>query len=293
MINKYDYLNANDLIALSMTCKGWYKDIIKNPHPQIAKIITEYEVNIASTIASNKATSVFKKINENWQYVSNSTAISSKLPESWKAQKVNTGKDVISALIWRNDKQLNLVSAIHEIINYKMECECANAARIARLAIICSVLGKEGTNRWLLKNINSTLDFNLFQNLSWAFAEKTDNFEQTGIYLVPFVNIKEYKVYKPDGSDACFNLIRLNNGKFIGFASIFRKGEKSFDEVEKFTYECFISSMDVESSLIEKHKQYVKKLTFEEYKNKRRSYQNEIGYYKLNLVPMIKLAKGR
>lgn len=283
------YLDAETLINLQQTSK-FHLLIVQND-PKSIKKISDYKLSIASTLANQAAINTYKAINKNWKYLPNNKELISNVPQSWKIERAMTKNNQIAhILIWDSTSESELSVAIQELINYEMVAECAVAATITRLAIICAVLGKKRTKDWINKLTNNhrlKIDHRLMHELSWSFFKRTDKPKEGEIFAIPFVNIPEYTSFKPNGPDSNFNAIGLSNGKYTSFGSIFQNKEATYEEFEEFLFKNFKKTEDVESTLITQHTNFVNQLTYEIFLNKRRQYQEQVGYFVLNLAALI------
>lgn len=221
----------------------------------------------------------YKQINDNWRYpVDTSTQVET--TKSWRKVSVVTTVGHTSAVVWDFETQPSFSQALKEITTAKLIMECSNAARIVRLSLISAVIGDEGMLKLAsnLKEQYPTSPFNVMSALSWKFFKKVDTDQESQFYAYPFVNLPAYTEYQ-NGPDGNHNIIKTPNNSYIGFSPDFFTQERSYEELSMYLYDRFMDESDTKPQMIEKHGQFCQNLNYTIFEEKRREYQNSIGYF--------------
>lgn len=251
-------------------------------------------------IANDSALSSYQMINQNWTYI--------KIPAdfrtdstSWEAKEttVKTELDVtnISYFLWNHITQPCLPEALKNILCSSTRTECVNAFRIVKLQILSNILGNEKMNV-LIATLNSkgkkTETYDFISTLSWSFQSQCEENYQ-GVYFMSFVNIPWYPKYKPTGNAGNHNVIKLADGRFIGFDPIFFSQPRTYDELERHMYEEFISNQDVVGHNKEEFARFCQVLEedggFESFKRLRRQYQSVNKPFRFDVSKIVTFIK--
>lgn len=249
-------------------------------------VFNSHAVEITTLIkkADESAKTTFSRMNTNWRYVENSKTATSSAP-GWVVEDIVTNAGRMSMLVWDAKKEPSLSKALEDVLNVQdLGIECANAAKLARIKIICDLLGGQNFKKLVdMIRKTSSSNFEFMHKLSWVFQVKADNKADAGVYCFPFVNIQLYPQFKPHGFAANYNVIQLSNGNYLGFDPQFFSTEQTAGAVERYLFDKFIEPNDLDAAQRSMHERICKDLTLEKFQSMRNKYQATIGYYKFDM----------
>ncbi|MBX9805816.1 MAG: hypothetical protein K2Y18_08715 [Alphaproteobacteria bacterium] len=243
-------------------------------------VISENGLNKAAT---QSALHSYDLINKNWAYAIQPADFTAGV-DCWRTDVIPTPQHGnVPVIVWDQAKEPQMGVALDCLLGSKTRAECLNALKIVKVRIIASLLGKESFNdliTTLLKRNDAPHIF--FHKLAWSFQTLcTSDFK--GFCVMSFVNIPEYVAFKPKGDARNHNVIRLCDGNFIGFDPMFFQEARTYDDLEKYMYDLFVSERFVEPGLIAEHKAFCDDLTFEKFQVLRREYQSKQATYAFDL----------
>ncbi len=245
-----------------------------------ASCASSSQTDSQSDTKSARLVEVYRRINSNWSYTGETEHVGR--TDSWKELTAKTANGTTSMVAWDFQKQPSFTAALNEIISSKLIMECSNAARIARLALLNSVLEDKGMHDWALSLLKKNSCFDLMSELSWKFFEKSANDDTLGkFYAYPFVNLPEYASLK-DGPDGNHNIVRLPDGLYVGFAPDFFTEPRTHDDLVGYLFNKFTSTTDIRKGKEAEHARFCTWLTLEKFKQIRAAYQAKVGYFVFN-----------
>lgn len=232
----------------------------------------------------------YQLINNNWCYPLNSS-IPVETTKSWKELTVQTDTGNTSTVVWDFEGQPSFSKALSEIISAKLVMECSNAAKIARLALISSVIKDQGMLKLIstLKIKHSKSEFNLMSDLTWQFFKQASSDNKTQFYAYPFVNIPEYTHYK-NGPDGNHNIIKLPNNSYIGFAPDFFSAGRTYEELSAYLFNKFNDPSDTKVEKLDEHAIFCQNQDYNLFEEERKEYQSQVGYFFFDLEAAKKFA---
>ena len=224
-------------------------------------------------IADESALSSYAAINKNWGYRTNFFHSMKTDANEWEAAAHTNLNGLNFIFKWNQEKQPNYGKALTSILHSKTVAECATASDIARMKIIYDILGNyngEVIGKAITQAYGSEQACCAF--LPGMLQTKCEeDFKGTGFY--GFINLPQYGYFKPQGSYRNHNVIRLSNGKFIGFDPGFFTEPKTYQELEEHMYKAFIRKKYVALDKVAEHEEFCKNLNFYSYRLVRGAYQ--------------------
>lgn len=223
-------------------------------------------------------------INQNWSYMDGResskarvTGLKGNVWYEYEARLSNNQK--ISALLWNYEVNPYLSTALEEVVRCGVRAECANAGLIMRLALTVLAVG-DSKLLSLLKGFETpgAGKYDVISSLSWSCFTRTNNDDLNECYAYPFVNISEYSKYK-SGVFHNINIVKLYEGKYIGFDPGFLSSPRSKEELVKYLFEQFTNDKDLKHGMKKEHAEFCKDLTPARFQCMRASYQEQVGYY--------------
>lgn len=243
-------------------------------------------------IGDASALDSYEKINAKWNSMKDLTDLKTD-SESWKRKEVQIDKGWYKSrkqrLLWEPEIQPSFGKAVISIIDSNTCAECLMASHMVRIKIISDILGDE-----LMEQLVNTFQFNKIDLRSFDFIQILSSAFQTpceenfqGVCFMSFANIEYYPLYKPNGYFQNHNVIKLSDGTFIGFDPEFFTHPRTYDDLERYMYDEFISSKDVKEGMEEKHKSFCKGLEarggFDDFKRLRKSEQEKCPPYRFDV----------
>lgn len=251
----------------------------------------ENDTLVDSDPIAKELLTLYGSINKNWRYpLDCKTCVET--TDSWSQLTVNTNRGMVSTIAWDFEKEPSFSKALKEITEAELIMECANAAKVVRLALIATTIGDQGMLKLVsnLKQKHSTSQFNLMSDLTWQFFKKVERDTDNHFYAYPFVNLPEYATYK-DGSEGNHNIIKLPNNLYIGFSPNFFTTTKTYNELSPYLFDRFKDASDIKPGMIQKHKKFCSNLSYKVFEKKRNAYQSAMGYYAFDLEAAKEFAK--
>lgn len=221
------------------------------------------------------------QINANWTYQALDNTSKWNNTTSWSKQYLQSPSGEIACeLFWNHVKQPSFKKALNEIIGTHVPTECITVARILRLALVTLVIGEDKLLS-LVSNliaIQEDKNFPIMHDLSWHFFPKVEHDNHDAFYAYPFVNIREYDIYKV-GNHKNHNVIKLPDSSYIGFAPTFFYANRTQQKLEQYLFDEFMNDKDIRQGMESQHAAFCKTLTFESFKEARLKYQKSVGYF--------------
>lgn len=211
------------------------------------------------------AQDVYQTINRNWTYVQPQTTISVNSP-FWEAKWLD-GKGFLEgqektarfATLVLKTKPERIIEALDDLINKPAVVECTTAVTTAKIFCMKALLGEQRFKGYakafyflLGKKEGWTTD-QFFHELPLQFLQRMNGDAVPGS-VAYITNLQSYRVIKPNGNSMGFNVICLNNDRYISFGRIFKDGPQPLEAIEQYDLERFCDHKDVE----QEHEEHIR-----------------------------------